>query len=404
MLTGVDKKLTKKQERTRQRKLKEKKKIHERMCYGSLSSSLTTDFTQTQGHDDQPISSDESLEEPLPSTSHKVSSEPTTRKNRARKDFITPKLIAVLDRCQLSIRDSVYIIQAVVEALDLSCDDFPINISSIQRIRTQSRKDRVESIKSDFQNNMLETVHWDAKLLPDLDVKSSKEERPLILISFGENEQLLTVRKRESSSGQDQAKAVLNALYDWNLDDKVQIMGCDTTVSNTGRLKGAFKPQQTRPDIANISLSLRIPPFYHDRPRLWFYSFEAATNDSKKGDHQKAQLVIAQLEKEVIEQITDFLYNPPPNEQYKATKERLISAYEESDSRQFQRLLSETKLSDQKPTQLLRRMQDLARDRIPDAALRLMWTNHLPPHIRSVLAVSQLFSDKTTLEELALTK
>ncbi|GBP23359.1 hypothetical protein EVAR_22217_1 [Eumeta japonica] len=40
--------------------------------------------------------------------------------------------------------------------------------------------------------------------------------------------------------------------------------------------------------------------------------------------------------------------------------------------------------------------------RIHNAALRLMWANHLLPHIRSVLAVSELFSDKITLEELAL--
>ena len=31
----------------------------------------------------------------------------------------------------------------------------------------------------------------------------------------------------------------LDALHDWNLDDQVQIMCCDTTASNTGRLSGA---------------------------------------------------------------------------------------------------------------------------------------------------------------------
>ena len=65
-----------------------------------------------------------------------------------------------LDRCQLSMRDSVYIIifQVTVEALGLSCDDYPINKSSIQRIRTQMRKDRAESIKSDFHNNLPEVL------------------------------------------------------------------------------------------------------------------------------------------------------------------------------------------------------------------------------------------------------
>lgn len=172
--------------------------------------------------------------EPLPSTSQMVSSVTTSR--RGRNDFNTPKLVAALDRCQLSIRDSVYILQAVVNALNLSCDDFPINKSSIQRIRTQSSKDRAE-------DNLPETVtvHWDMKLLPGFDVRSSKEERLPIFISVGEKEQLLAVPKLESSSCQDQANAVSTGLYDWNLEDKVQIMCCGTTASNTGRLKGELR-------------------------------------------------------------------------------------------------------------------------------------------------------------------
>ncbi|XP_026744647.1 uncharacterized protein LOC113505981 [Trichoplusia ni] len=142
---------------------------------------------------------------------------------------------------------------------------------------------------------------------------------------------------------------------------------------------------------------MRIAPFWRDRPRLRFISFEAATHDLKKGQAQLAQVVIAQLERQDIEQIMDLLYNPPEENQYDAIKERLISAYEESDNLQFQKLLSEMELGDQKPTQLLRCMRNLARDKVPDTTLRLMWTNHLPSHVRSVLAVSESFSTKTAL-------
>nr|CAH7723934.1 unnamed protein product [Callosobruchus chinensis] len=43
-----------------------------------------------------------------------------------RKDLITPKLVAALDRCQLSIRNSVYILEATLEALGLNVDEYPI--------------------------------------------------------------------------------------------------------------------------------------------------------------------------------------------------------------------------------------------------------------------------------------
>lgn len=65
------------------------------------------------------IISDDSLELPtqspcwLPETSQSV----TTTKSE-RKKCITPKLVAVLDRCQLSLRDSVYTLHVVVKALD----------------------------------------------------------------------------------------------------------------------------------------------------------------------------------------------------------------------------------------------------------------------------------------------
>ncbi|KAJ8728146.1 hypothetical protein PYW08_016531 [Mythimna loreyi] len=153
---------------------------------------------------------------------------------------------------------------------------------------------------------------------------------------------------------------------------------------------------------AGISLTMRLPPFWRDRPKLWFISFEAATSDLKKGQAQLAQMVIAQLERQDIEQIIDILQDPPESGQYTAIKERLISAYEESDNRQFQKLLLEMELGEQKPTQLLRKMRNLARDKVPDSTLRLMWTNHLPSHVRSVLAVSESFSTKATLEDLAL--
>ena len=177
--------------------------------------------------------------ESLPEISNVVATDRSRK--RGRKDFVSLKLAAALDRSQLSIRDSVYSIQATVEALGFSTDEHPINKSSIQRIRSQIRMARAKDIKTDFQDHEPDviTVHWDGKLLSGLDVRSPKEERLLVLISFEEKEQLLSVPKLDSSPGKAQAKAVLDALHDWNLDDQVQIMCCTTTASNTGHLNGA---------------------------------------------------------------------------------------------------------------------------------------------------------------------
>ncbi|GBM84693.1 hypothetical protein AVEN_49843-1 [Araneus ventricosus] len=104
-----------------------------------------------------------------------------------RKDFITPKLVAALDRCQLSMLDSVFILEATIDALGCNNDEFPIGKSSIQRIRTEKRKERPENIKIDFQNEVPDvvTLHRDGKLLPALSARKSEEERLPIVISYG---------------------------------------------------------------------------------------------------------------------------------------------------------------------------------------------------------------------------
>ena len=76
------------------------------------------------------------------------------------------------------------------------------------------------------------------KLLPASDARESKEERLTIVISYGNKEQLIDVPRLESSSGSEHAQAVWNAIVDWDLENKVQILCCDTTASNTGRING----------------------------------------------------------------------------------------------------------------------------------------------------------------------
>ncbi|XP_063628188.1 uncharacterized protein LOC134799678 [Cydia splendana] len=155
-------------------------------------------------------------------------------------------------------------------------------------------------------------------------------------------------------------------------------------------------------DVAAISLSLRVPPFWRDQPILWFCSFEAATAELKRSQAQLAQMVIAQLEKQDIQNISDLIYSPPEENYYTAIKNRLISVYEESNSAQTKKLLSQVELGEQKPSQLLRRMKTLNKEKFPETTIQMMWLDHLPPHVRSVLTVSEAFKIKTTLEDLAL--
>ncbi|GBM04737.1 hypothetical protein AVEN_20184-1 [Araneus ventricosus] len=200
-LGGVDKTLTDKEERARLRVVKEENR---RIKYDSASTSSA---------------SYESLQKYSSSNSSE---------NMDSEDF--PTLI-----------ESSEPGTTTVDALGCNIDEFPISKSSIQRIRTEKRKEGAENIKIDFQNEVPDvvTLHWDGKLLPALSARKSKEERLPMVISYRLKEQHIAVPRLDNSTGKEQAQAVWKAILDWNLEDKVQILCCDTTASNTGRFSGA---------------------------------------------------------------------------------------------------------------------------------------------------------------------
>ncbi|KAL4141736.1 hypothetical protein QTP88_004317 [Uroleucon formosanum] len=163
-----------------------------------------------------------------------------TFQSRGKKNFITPKLAIALDRCKISNRDAVHILTATVEAFGIHVNDLILNRTSINRIRQRLRKDRTDQLRKEFNTSEVGpvVVHWDGKLLPDLTGKELVDRLPVI-VSYKKFEKLLNVPKLISGTGQNQAEAVFHALEEWGLIDHVQALCCNTTASNTGRLKGA---------------------------------------------------------------------------------------------------------------------------------------------------------------------
>ncbi|XP_063837207.1 uncharacterized protein LOC135086407 [Ostrinia nubilalis] len=150
-------------------------------------------------------------------------------------------------------------------------------------------------------------------------------------------------------------------------------------------------------EVSVISVSSRIPEFWTDQPRVWFIRAESVILPQKVNDETRFNIIVSKLGKDVIQQVTDLLIKPPESNKYEALKARLLAIYEESENRQVQKLIGEMELGDQKPSQLLRRMRDLAREKIPDDTLRILWQSHLPPAVRAVLAVT----DSKDMDNLA---
>lgn len=143
-------------------------------------------------------------------------------------------------------------------------------------------------------------------------------------------------------------------------------------------------------EVSSVSVTAKIPDFWPEMPRLWFAQFETVMAPQKQGDDAKYCLAVSKLGREAVLQVSDIIMSPPETNKYKTLKERLLSVYEESEERQFQKLVSGIELGDQKPSQLLRRMKELAKNtNVPDKTLHNLWSARLPDHVRAVLTVSQ---------------
>ena len=74
--------------------------------------------------------------------------------------------------------------------------------------------------------------------MQDLTTKEHVDRLP-ILVSGLDCEQLLAVQKLSAGTGEAQATAVVNALKQWGLEQRVAVMCFDTTASNVGKWQGA---------------------------------------------------------------------------------------------------------------------------------------------------------------------
>ncbi|GBM45059.1 hypothetical protein AVEN_98902-1 [Araneus ventricosus] len=136
----LDKKLTDKEERARLRAVRE-----ESRQFKYVSASTSSASYEPLQEDSSSNSSENMDSEDFPTLIGSL--EPLTSKSVMRKNFITPKLVVALDRCQLSMRDSAFILKATIDALGCNNDGFPIkkSINDFMSVKSQSLFSRLKT-------------------------------------------------------------------------------------------------------------------------------------------------------------------------------------------------------------------------------------------------------------------
>lgn len=164
-----------------------------------------------------------------------------------------------------------------------------------------------------------------------------------------------------------------------------------TTASSEEREEARI-PTLLETDSSISAVTMRkLPPFWKENPVLWFAQVEAMFSLSRiSNEDTKYGHIIANLEPSILPFISDVVRNPPPRGKYELIKNKLITAFDESDESRVHRVLRNCTLGSDKPSHFLHKLKNLGGNHISEAVLRSIFLEQMPENLRDILIVSEV--------------
>lgn len=153
--------------------------------------------------------------------------------------------------------------------------------------------------------------------------------------------------------------------------------------------------------LETFRVGVRVPPFYPEKPSLWFSQMEAQFALSNiKADETKFYYVTGHLDPQYASEVQEIIENPPATNKYEKLKSELIKRMSASREKKVKQLLIHEELGDRKPSQFYRHLLNLAGPGVPEEFLRTIWTSRLPSGTQAIIA-SQPKAEMEVLADLA---
>lgn len=156
----------------------------------------------------------------------------------------------------------------------------------------------------------------------------------------------------------------------------------------------SVEDQPDNNNIANMAnnevcrVSIKPPTFLKNDPALYFMQMEAQfTIAGISQDTTKFNHIIASFDPIYLQAVSDIVRNPPILDKYDTIKNRLINEFTASDQKKLRQAIHEVELGDDKPSQLLKKIKDLAGNSLNDDAIKSLWIERLPYNVRAVISI-----------------
>lgn len=145
-------------------------------------------------------------------------------------------------------------------------------------------------------------------------------------------------------------------------------------------------------------VSVRVPPFWRQNPRLWFHQLESQfVTSGITSDATKFHTLVGSIESNILNHVSHIVEEPPAENKYETLKAALLSEFVDSEEKRLRQLLENVSAGDKKPSALLREMRELASGKVSDDLLKTLWIQRLPATTKAILSVSDDKIDKLAI-------
>ncbi|XP_032667585.1 uncharacterized protein LOC116842447 [Odontomachus brunneus] len=150
----------------------------------------------------------------------------------------------------------------------------------------------------------------------------------------------------------------------------------------------------TNPTVGQLSLyttALQLPSFCKENPAIWFQQAEMAFALHRiTSDEKKFRYIALHLDNTTLPFVIDLLSSPPAQERYEAIKNRILASFGGTQESKL-RKLDGFKMGDEKPSNFLHRLRNLASGQCTDTVLWTLFMKKLPKNIRAALIISSSY-------------